>query len=380
MTPYRKQDQKTYTITIATGDRANPYVRLSTGTRDLSTAREMEQMLKLFSERGQRRMTWVRDAVVARRLSIGEAYDAYVEGTLDALRARLEDRDLGPLVAEWEAALDRQRTDGTMAAETIRKYRSQVRVLVGAGPLWRTVITSSALKARLDAVPGSGTNRRRHAAAWSHFLDHCVEVGALEANPLRTMKLPKSNATRERHIDWPLVVRLLHAMPAGVHRALAALRHGAGLEMQAALAVRRRDVDLETRVVWAHGLKNTHRDRQAIVLDDGCWEILQAWVREGGFLPDALVFPVSHKVHATEHKQACAALRAEGVAVRDRYTLHAARHSFGVEMTRRGHEAKLIAANYGHANEALVMKLYAKYRLRAEDLIRAAKRAQGGTR
>lgn len=377
MTPYRRKDADTFTLTVRTGDPARPWVRVTSGTRDRQTAIQMEAMLTLLGERGQREL-WVRDAILAGRVSVGAVYDAFLTGRLAALKAELDDVDLAPELAPWIRSLEARVADGTFAAETLRKYRAQATLLVGER-LLRSALTVPALKARLAAVGGSGTNRRRHAAAWIQFLDHCVEAGLLVANPMRQMKLPKSNRSRERWAEWPHVVRLLHAMPAGAHRAMAAVRHGAGLEMQAVLGMCRRDVDLASRVVWAHGEKNTHRDRQAIVLDELCWELFASYVRDGGFLPDAPLFAdVSHGAHDDAQRAACAQLRREGIAIRSGYTLHACRHSFGVEMSRRGHEMKLIATNLGHANEGMAIKLYAKYRPRAEDLVRASKRAGGG--
>lgn len=372
MTPYRKPDRRVFNIVVATNDPAQPYIRPSTGTRDRATALAMEQMFRHLGKRGTR-THWVIDAVVQRRLTVGAIYDAYVSGTLEALRASLDDVDLAPLALTWRAQLDAQVADGTFATETRRKYVAQVGVLV-AGGVRRSHITGPTLKARLMAVPGSGTNRRHHAAAWTSFLDFCVEAGQLETNPLRALKLPKSNRVQERWAEWPHVLRLLHAMPAGLHRALAAVRHGAGMEMQAALAMTRRDVDLDTRIVWAHGRKNTYRDRQALVMDDTCWDVFAAYVRNGGFLPDALLFPIPPRAHHAAQHAACATLRAEGIPIRAGYTLHNARSSFAVEMLKRGEEPETIRRNMGLASMALLLQRYGKYRPRLEDVTRAATR------
>jgi integrase len=380
MTPYRKKGKKTWYLTLATGavDEAGKaeYVRPTSGTRDRATADEMQAMLNLIGKRGKR-WFWLRDAIVAKRVDVPVAYDHYVSGTLDALQAQLADLDLRPFVKAWEGHLDAAVADGTMAAETVRKYKAEVVVLFGSeDPVWRSTVTAKFLKAKLAAVPGSGTNRRRHAAAWSSCLDYCVEHEAIESNPLRGMKLPKSNKAKERYLDWPLAVRLIHAMPEGAHRALSALRHGAGLEMVAALRMTRRDVvDPTNRVVWAHGSKNDHRDRQALVLDEDCWSIFWRYVQGGGFLPDAKLFPFSSRVHGDMQNDVAKALREEEVAIRDPYPLHASRSTFAVEMKRRGYEDKLIATNLGHANERLVQTVYGKFAPRTEDLIRSAKRA-----
>lgn len=379
MTPYRPTGERTFVIRIATGDPAQPYRNLRTETRDVAIAKRMAAMLDLLSEKGKRWL-WIREGLLAKRVRLGAVYDHWVAGTLEALRAQLDDRDLAPLRDAWLAALEAAVRDGAFGDETLRKYRQQTALLLDPdGALWQSTLTAPQLKQRLELVPGSGTNRRRHAAAWSSCLEYCVERAALETNPLRLFRLPKSNRPKDRYAEWAHVVRLLHAMPPGLHQALAAVRHGAGIEMQAALAMRRADVDLETRVVWAHGKKNTHRDRQAIVLDDACWALFAPYVRTGGFLPDARLFAIDARVHAEAQHAACALLRAEGVPIREGYTLHAARHAFAVEMKKRGHEDSLIAANLGHANARLVQTLYGKFAPRAEDLIRSARRAQGGT-
>lgn len=377
MTPYQKQDQQTWTITVPTGSVARPFVRRTSATRDKSTALAMEQMLEVIGLRG-RRWHWVLDAIISRRVGVPTVYDHYVSGSLDRLQAALEDTDLRPLVDGWLAQLAHAVDDGTMAAETVRKYRAQAFVLVGeTGAVWRSVFTTPTLKARLEAIAGSGTNRRRHAAAWTSLIDHFVEHGALAENPMRGLRLPKSNRARERWLAWPIVLRILHAMPAGEHRAIAALRHS-GLEMQAVRAMHRRDVtDLTNRIVWAHGEKNAHRDRQVIVLDAACWGIFADYLQRGAFLPDAPLFTASSKAHARAQLVVCQALRAEGLIIPTWYTLHAARHSFAVEMVKRGYELKLIASILGHGSERLVQQLYGKHQPQADDLIRSARRAQG---
>jgi site-specific recombinase XerC len=382
MMPYRTQGGRTYMLTLTTDDEAQPYVRRSSGTRDRATADQMQAMLDLMGSRG-RRQFWIRDAVRAKRVTVATVYDHYIGGTLDALQATLADVDLRPMVTSWTAQLDQQLKDGTLAAETVRKYKEQVEVLVGeAEPVWKSTVTAKALKAALEKVPGSGTNRRRHAAAWTSLFDHCVEKGELEVNPLRAMKLPKSNKHREKWAEWTHAMRLVHAMPAGQQRALAAIRHGTGMELAAAMAMHRRDiVDVTERMVWAHGKKNTHRDRQVICLDAECWGIFWDYVSTGGFLPDAKLFPAAHITIRRAHKAALEKLDEDKVPIRTPYPLHASRSTFAVEMLKRGHDPKLIAQQgLGHANERLLLTLYGKYRPMQADIIARAKRVQGGAR
>lgn len=79
---------------------------------------------------------------------------------------------------------------------------------------------------------------------------------------------------------------MVDAQPAP-YRALAALREGAGVEISAALAVRRRDVDLNQKTVHVHGTKNSWRDRPVFV-EAWAWPYLAAAAK--GKLPDALLF------------------------------------------------------------------------------------------
>ncbi|MHB1297329.1 MAG: tyrosine-type recombinase/integrase [Gemmatimonadaceae bacterium] len=377
MTPYQKKDQKTWTITVATGDRdpKKAFIRLTSATRDWDTAIAMERMLETIGARGKR-WNWVTEAIVARRVTLPTVYDHYVSGTLDTLQELLADRDLRPLVDSWLAELDAAVADGTMSAETVRKYRAQALVLVGEkGPVWRSALTAPAVKEKLAAVGGSGTNRRRHAAAWKSVLAHQVEYGALEVNPIKLLTLPKSNRSRERWLPWPTVRRILNATPAGEHRAITALRHS-GFEMQAIEALHRRDVeDMKNRIIWAHGRKNTSRDRQVIILDDEMWAVIAAYLKDGAFTPDAKLFTVTKRAHADVMVEVYAQLaEKEDLVIPAWYTLHASRHSFAVEMIKRGHELKLISAIEGHADERLLQQLYGKYQPKAEDLIRSARR------
>jgi site-specific recombinase XerC len=205
-------------------------------------------------------------------------------------------------------------------------------------------------------------------------LDDLVEAGLLERNPMREIALPPSNPSKVPHLAYPVVLELLELIPEGVHRALSAFRHGAGVEMQAALAAHRRDiVDVDERIVWAHGSKNSHRDRQVRV-EQAEWATFHRYVRSGGFLPDARLFPVTIKEHRKVESDALDALRAKGVNVPAGYTLHACRHSYAVEMMRQGRDPVLIANNLGHANTTLVLSLYGKFRPTVTDIVRAARR------
>jgi site-specific recombinase XerC len=382
MTPYRKQGKRNWLITVTTRD--GQYVRRTTSTRDKQTAVAIERAIDTLGARGKRDWELI-DAVVANRLLPAVLYDHYLRGTLDSLRARLADVDLSVGLPRWAERITRE-----LAAETSRKYIQEVQklfplaededgqLLETYAPAWRSTVTPAWLKAQLADIAGSNTNRRRYAAAWISALDDLKEQGLLDTNPMRDVSLPPSNPAKELHIPWPDALQLIDLMPAGMHRALCALRHGAGVEMQAALRTRRRDiVSVEDRVVWAHGAKNDHRDRQVILAAD-CWGVFWDYVKRAGLLPDALLFPVRTRDHQDAQDAALYVLRLKGATyLPAKYTLHSCRHTYAVHGMEEGWDPVLIANNEGHANTSMVLTKYGKYRPTIKQLVRADQRAGG---
>lgn len=378
MTPYRRRGSRCWWVTLT--DRAGEYRRLTSGTHDRATADDMETCLKSISRRGSRDWDLV-EALVAKQITLPELYDYWKAGMLDTLRAKLSDVDLAPLVDQWEADARR-----TLKAETARKYIGQVLWLCPRGahgirqPVLRSSLTSAALSRKLAQVRASNTNRRRHGQAWIHLCKFLKERGAFERSPMLDVTLPPSNKVNRQRIDrFRDVLRYVEAMPAGVHRALAAVREGAGLEISAALAMRRSDiVDEENRIVWAHGDKNEHRDRQ-VIIERWAWKKFASYVKAGGFLPDALLFPVTDEQHRDVHNETCAELRARGFDIPNRYTPHCCRNTFAVRNIKRGVDLWVVANNLGHADTTTVQKLYGKFRPKLADLVRVQReRAQGG--
>jgi len=85
-----------------------------------------------------------------------------------------------------------------------------------------------------------------------------------------------------------------------------------------------------------------------------------------GKLPDAPLFDgVDYWDTIASHRSALKAL-----GLPKDYTLHDARHGFAVRWIRAGIDPNLIAANLGHKNAMLVLKVYGKHRPRALDLAR----------
>lgn len=188
----------------------------------------------------------------------------------------------------------------------------------------------------------------------------------IEHNPLRDIRAPRPNPGREVYLDQADQKRLVEAHPFP-YSALAALREGAGVEISAALRVRRRDISETDKTIFVRGSKNEWRARNVIV-EDWAWPLLRrAFANK---LPDALVFDgLDYESARKAHQAALAATK-----LRLDYRMHDARHSIAVRWMKQGVEPQIIATNLGHRDASLVLKLYGRYQPRAEDLRRVRER------
>ena len=142
------------------------------------------------------------------------------------------------------------------------------------------------------------------------------------------------------------MMRLIEAHPEPF-RTLSALLHGAGLEISAALQVRKRDIDAARHAIRAPGTKKFNRDRVARVRRFA-WPYLEALAR--GLLPAATFF--EGITYDQARRSLVAAREAAGVG---EYTLHDARHTFAVQLLQEGVPHALISANLGHKDESEVV-------------------------
>jgi site-specific recombinase XerC len=385
VSPYRPQGSRRWWVTLITKDRR--YIRIPTETRDHDTAVLMQGMLHQFSKQGKRH--WDLVAYLERhRKELPRVYDHWVAGTIDDLREQLADIDLAPGLAEWE-----RRITADLAAETVRKYIGQVAVLFPRTgdhpqPQWKPAMRARILAPgffvqQLEKVPGSGTNKARHFAAWASAMRYLVGRGDLTRNPLADLTQPKSNKLDDDELFIPgiaNVLKYIKAMPEGAHRALAALREGGGLEMQSAMPLRLRDVtDAGNRIVWAKGKKNRFRARQAII-DEFAWPFFWRYVKSGAFLPEARLFSVTEREHRDIHNRVCARLRAQGVPIPSDYPPHKCRRTYSVRHLEAGDDPKMIAENLGHKDERMLLGLYGQRRPKMVDIVRASRQAKGGRR
>ena len=80
-------------------------------------------------------------------------------------------------------------------------------------------------------------------------------------------------------------------------------------------------------------------------------------------LPDALVFAgLSRWTVSDKHRETCKALGIENYQLRD------ARHTFAVRAIRAGASFEVVARQLGHADTAMVVRAYGRYRPSPSDM------------
>lgn len=351
---FRTGKAKTYKLRLSVPAHLERKPRtLGCGTADKGTAQEMERMVK----RMKRRREWAPLlAVLDGKRSLAALYDADVTGTVEAFVREANDQDLSPLVEELVENA---------------KYRDQIRCLMPDGVRYpASRFNKAAISTFLDGLSCSNSTKNRYRAALSVFAGRLVERGVLEHNPVRDVKGKKKNRVEFVYLR-PEQYRALVQIADQKYKPLFALLYGTGMEIGAALAARRRDVDPERKTVWAHGTKTLdegpYRDRECAV-DEWAWPIVWAHVKR--LTPDAPLFPPApsglrgrntHPYYsaAQANRQHHALLELKKYPP---MRLHNTRHSFAVAHRRAGDSDSWIAAQLGHADTHMVEKTYANYK------------------
>ena len=274
-------------------------------------------------------------------------------GALDKLRERLDDVNLEPYVKEWLKAV---RGELPKHSDTPARYALHVRTLLPEGAHFsRSALTYRRIVQWLGELDVSDPTRRKYRAALSSFCNYLVKTEVLASNLVVSVKPPRPGAARQRYLEMHDITRLVEAQPEPF-RTLSALMHGTGMEISAALRVKRADVDAVTKRVRAHGTKTHARDREVYV-DSWAWAYVERAVRH--LTPSAFLFPGLNRWSASDaHRDACKALGADFAD----YRMHDARHSYAVRAIRAGAPLEHVATQLGHADTQMVVKVYGRYK------------------
>jgi integrase len=309
----------------------------STGARDEETALEVEQFAALLKARRR----WdILDAILAKKITLADAYDADVRGDLDGVLKTVNDVDLSPLVDEW--------------AKTVNaKYVKQVRRLIPEGcRIPRSTFTKGVVSAFLAGLDASGPTKNRYRAALSVFAGWLVERDILEHNPVRDVRGYKEHDPRDQWMTWSDAQKVAERAPEP-YRTIILLMAGTGLEWGVVERLRASDVDLKEGTIHARGSKTRWRNR-IVRAEPFVWVALRRHL--DGRIGPALVFDnVDERVSLFALRDACEAAKIGA------HRLHDLRHTYAVNALKAGYKPQVVAHQLGHKDATMVLKVYGRY-------------------
>jgi len=163
-------------------------------------------------------------------------------------------------------------------------------------------------------------------------------------------------AVRFRHHGAPEWVEENAPAP---YPALFAILYGAGVEVSAALACVESDVDVARREVRARGTKAHTRDR-IVRVAEWAWPFVERHLET--------LTPGERLFRGLDRWQVGDAHRARLVALGLRHhRLHDSRHFYAIRAIRAGTPYELVARQLGHADVAMVAKVYGRFAPRSDE-------------
>jgi integrase len=255
--------------------RSGGSVKKTTASTDRHTAKRIEAMVLELASRhewklldavtgGDRRTLDGETGRVARTedtLPLAQVFAAHVRNELEGLKARLSDEDLAEHIEAWQKWLSSRLGN----SETVSHYHTHVRTFIPEGkPFPRSELTLRRIAEWLDGLTVSSPTRRKYRAALASFAKYLTSIGVLSINPVREVDPPKVGKPRDKFLEHAQILELLLKLPEPF-RSLEALIHGTRMEVSAALAVRRSDVDTLSKAVRARDTKTEARDRTCVV-------------------------------------------------------------------------------------------------------------------
>jgi integrase len=369
---------------------------ISTGTSDLKSANRIAQMCDQLVEN---RPNWdLLEMVVQGELTLERLYTHFAAGTMHQLRdlraaekVAASDVALAASVDEWARHLENVDIQATTRAEYIREVET-----LTAG-LTRTGWTEAEIQKRLHALPVSGSTKRRYIAALKLFYKWAKKRVGLVNVFEDADWIPANNPPRTTFWEFEKVGRVISREMHGEAQAMMYTVFGSGIELGALLAMMAQDVGKSSeRTIIARGTKTDFRRERTIFVDQWAWPVVAT--RAKLMLPRTPLWTLNAKQLREEFYGAqvkagfVAAPRVNKATgkklwgeVEGLHTIHDARHSWvlnrllGLDGEPR-QSTKYCAANLGHADEQMVMKVYSKanveQRLRLLELAEARRIAK----
>jgi len=349
----------------------------STGTATLKVANRIARMVRTLE--AEHKAVDLLDAVRDRKLLLIDLYDAFIMGQFDEQRAELTrkakpDTDLAPLVDQWAENLTRK----SITPRTGRDYVRLARALFPEGePFPASQLTEDYVERMLLAIPNvTDSTRRRYAAAWRLCVPFLGRRVPELADPFSFAGewLPRNGASRTTWWTHAQTLTVLDRMSGEPRRAMA-LIFGTGMELGALRNLQHSHI-LADRTIVAPGSKNAYRRGRTVICDAWAWAIFNEG-RAPGFPTMPLFTATDNEIRnafytaqvdaqfiAPPERSAATRKRLWG-DVAGLHHIHDARHTFAVVRLlgldgEPKRTMKFVAANLGHADETMTMRIYSK--------------------
>jgi integrase len=355
---FRREGKTIYSAKVPT--QGGVWIEKSTGTKDRTTAREIDAMVLALGPEKSR--AWdVLERLTAKppRLTLALLFDIWqsCDRDLRAVRAKLDDIDLEPMVATWAKELANPARG--LAPDTREHYVAAVRLLIPKGtPFLRSDATSILCETWVaEMTCAAGTVRKRVSGA-SDFFSWLVRRGKLAANPLRDVELPEPGKPRDKWLTTEQIIALADAKAEPYRRLDYYLAATASDLESAILSARRGDIDLTRWTARVHGTKSGNRTRTVVV---------PTWARDeiralcAGKLPHAKLFAdIPNRWNASDYHRQIVMEIQQAQPWLAGYWLKDHRHSFGVRLAKAGTPMQVIAKLMGNTLQ-MAVKVYTPY-------------------
>jgi integrase len=293
-------------------------------------------------------------------MAVGALYDEWVKAghSLSRLRSASRDVDLADYL---EPFLEWYRGSG-VKEDTADHVEAHVRWLMKkARPRLASKFTLEMIATLLSTYPGTPSTRRKVHSSWSVWFDWLARNAIVgEVALSRMIRVPRPSPTTQpvRFYELVDVLRILEQVPSPEMKALWAFLYGTGAEISPALLLKGSDFDIERKEVRVIGTKTGSRDRICRV-SIWAWEyVLAHWHVQSHGIPSERLWSFSRWHASKAHRIAVRAVKDPEIP---HYPLYNARHHWAVRYAREGTPIQIIAAQLGHSDPALTLRVYGRF-------------------
>lgn len=365
---FKRGDMYWMRLTTPTGAQR----RVSLGTRDLATAAKVETWVDTLLDRLD--PNGVLDAVVAGEIGLDHAFILQEQGTVRFLREQREEARRSTMdwvVTDehfelWANALRRKH----VRERGVQTYLQQLKAVWPAPRTIGWFRDPKGIKRALRQLSCSDQTKSRYRAAVASFAAFAVEEDWLDTNPMPQVPGFAQSNIRTMWYRREDALKLLWALPPE-QRAIEAVMWACGWEWSAIENATVGDFDLEKMTAFARGTKNANRQRLTVITEPEVVPMIKDVLASK--LPAAKVWQIRDQTRVLKrHQQACKRL---GLPIT---TLHDWRHTFAVKELQAGRSLHFVAQMLGHANTAMVQKVYGRFTISQQELETVAQQVKTG--